>query len=100
MKRPVAMKRPAPFGWRVGEDGDLVAVPEQQAAIAEQRNQMYYEFWKENHSAAHEVGMHAMDHQHDAQQADQLATLAQQTQASDQLHQTAMAENQPSPPAS
>ena len=66
----------------------------------QERQQMYYEFWKENHSAAHEVGMQAMDHQHDAQQADQLATLAQQTQASDQLHQTAMAENQPSPPAS
>ena len=45
---------------------------------ASERQQMYYEFWKENHSAAHEVGMQAMEHQHDAQQADQLQQLAAQ----------------------
>jgi Phage P22-like portal protein len=61
----------------------------------QERNQMYYEFWKENHSAAHEVGMQAMDHQHDAQQASQLAALQQQTQASDQLHQQMMASQEP-----
>lgn len=43
-----------------------------------ERNQMYYEFWKENHSAAHDVGLQAMDHQHDAQQSAQLAKLQQQ----------------------
>ena len=63
-----------------------------------ERNQMYYEFWKENHSAAHDVGLQAMEHQHDAQQAQQMATLQQQTQASDQLHQQTMAA-QPQPAA-
>ena len=43
-----------------------------------ERQQMYYEFWKENHSAAHDVASQAMEHQHDAQQAEQLATLQQQ----------------------
>lgn len=43
-----------------------------------QRNQMYYEFWKENHSSAHEVGMQAMEQQHDAQQAQQLQALQAQ----------------------
>jgi hypothetical protein len=66
----------------------------------QERQQMYYEFWKENHSAAHETGMQAMEHQHDAEQASQLATLQQQTQASDQLHQQSMAQNQPAQPAS
>ena len=45
----------------------------------QERNQMYYEFWKENHGAAHEVGMQAMEHQHDAQQQQQMATLMQQS---------------------
>jgi hypothetical protein len=70
------------------------------AQSEQERNQMYYEFWKENHSAAHETGMQAMDHQHDAQQADQLATLAQQTQASDQLHQQTMANQAQEQPGS
>ena len=43
-----------------------------------ERQQMYHEFWVENHSAAHEVGMQAMEQQHDAQQAQQMATLQQQ----------------------
>ena len=29
-----------------------------------ERQQMYYEFWKENHGAAHDVGMEAMQQQH------------------------------------
>lgn len=45
----------------------------------QQRNQMYAEFWKENHGAAHEVGMQAMEHQHDAQKTEQQATLAAQS---------------------
>ena len=43
-----------------------------------ERQQMYHEFWVENHGAAHEVGMQAMEQQHDAQQAQQMATLQQQ----------------------
>jgi hypothetical protein len=44
-----------------------------------QRQQMFATFWKENHSAAHEVGLQAMDHQHSAEQSAQQATLAAQT---------------------
>jgi hypothetical protein len=39
-----------------------------------------------------------MDHQHDAEQAQQLQKLQQQSQASDQLHDQTMAEQaQPEP---
>lgn len=56
----------------------LVAEIAAKAQDANQRQQMYYEFWKENHGAAHDVGLQAMEHQHDAQQADQLQKLQQQ----------------------
>lgn len=95
---------------QIKEDGDnqraqlandikvLLAEVSTKAQSESERQQMYYEFWKENHSAAHEVGQQAMDHQHEAEQAQQMATLQQQTQASDQLHQQAMQDQaQPQP---
>ena len=42
---------------------------------------MYETYWKENHTAAHEAGLQAMEYQHDAQQQQQLATLAAQNPA-------------------
>ncbi len=56
----------------------LLAEITAKAQSTTERQQMYYEFWKENHSAAHEVGQQAMEHQHDAQQAEQLQKLQQQ----------------------
>lgn len=46
---------------------------------AAQQQQMYETFWKENHSAAHEVGKQAMEHQHEAQESAQQRELAAQT---------------------
>jgi hypothetical protein len=57
----------------------LIAEISAKAQDTNQRMQMFQEFWKENHGAAHEVGMQAMEHQHDAQQQEQLATLAAQS---------------------
>ena len=88
---------------QIKEDGDnqraqlandikvLLAEVSTKAQSESERQQMYYEFWKENHGAAHEVASQAMEHQHEAQQTQQMATLQQQTQASDQLHQQTMA---------
>jgi hypothetical protein len=44
----------------------------------QQRQQMYQEFWKENHGAAHEVGQQAMEHQHAMELASQQAALQPQ----------------------
>jgi Phage P22-like portal protein len=47
----------------------------------QERQQLYETFWKENHGAAHEVGLQAMEHQHEAQQTAQQIQLAQATAA-------------------
>ena len=56
----------------------LIAETTAKTQHVSQQQQMYETYWKENHTAAHEAGLQAMEHQHDAQQADQLATLQQQ----------------------
>jgi hypothetical protein len=60
-----------------------------------ERQQMYKEFWIEQHGAAHEVGMEAMQHQHATAQATQQAALGAQSQAADQIHEQSMAAQQP-----
>jgi hypothetical protein len=57
----------------------LLAEISAKSQSASERQQMYYEFWKENHGAAHEVGMQAMEHQHEAQESAQARELAAQT---------------------
>jgi hypothetical protein len=81
----------------------LIAEITAKAQDQNQRMQMYETFWKENHNAAHDVGIQAVDHAHEhsiadkqaqiaaSQQAAQAAT-ASQSQASDQAHQSAMAQ--------
>jgi hypothetical protein len=56
----------------------LLAEISAKAQSASERAQMYQEFMIENHGAAHEAALQAMQHQHDAQQAAQLAKLQQQ----------------------
>ena len=56
----------------------LIAETTAKTQHVSQQQQMYETYWKENHTAAHEAGLQAMEHPHDAQQADQLATLQQQ----------------------
>ena len=43
----------------------------------QQRDLMFQKFWEENHGAAHEAGLQAMQHQHDAEQTQQNIALAQ-----------------------
>lgn len=59
----------------------------------QQRDQLYQQFWLENHGAAHDVGLQAMQHQHDAQQQQQMATLQQQSAAAEQASQPAQQQN-------
>lgn len=69
----------------------LIALIEAKTQNATQEQQMYQQFWIENHGAAHEAAMQAQQHAHEkvtAAQADQQATATQQ---SDQAHQAAMA---------
>ncbi len=83
--------------WRFQLGNDLKALIAEVSTKAQQlseRHQLYQKFWEENHSAAHEAGMQAVQHAHEAEQTKQMATLQQQTQASDQLHQQTMAEQQ------
>jgi hypothetical protein len=76
----------------------LIAEISAKAQDSAERVQMYKEFWLENHGAAHDVGMQATEHEHAQALAQQQATLAAQTQASDQLHQQTMAAQQPASP--
>jgi len=62
----------------------LLAEIAAKSQAASERQQMYQEFWIENHSAAHEAGMQAQDHHHAQELAQQTATL-----------QAQQAENQP-----
>ena len=57
----------------------LIAEITAKSQDASERQQMYYEFWKENHGAAHEAGLQAMEHQHEAQESAQARELAAQT---------------------
>jgi hypothetical protein len=57
----------------------LIAEISAKSQSQSERAQMYETYWKENHTAAHEAGLQAMEHQHDAQQQQQLATLAAQS---------------------
>jgi hypothetical protein len=56
----------------------LIAETTAKTQHVSQQQQMYETYWKENHTAAHEAGLQAMEHQHDAQQAEQLQKLQQQ----------------------
>jgi len=57
-----------------------------------ERQQMYKEFWLENHGAAHEAGMQAQDQQHAQELAQQNATLQAQTAQSQPAGQQAQAQ--------
>jgi hypothetical protein len=69
----------------------LIAEIGAKAQDAEQRNQMYAEFWKENHSAAHDVALQKDQQEHDASQAQ----LAARNAASQQAQQLAAQQAQP-----
>jgi hypothetical protein len=75
----------------------LIAEIQTKAQSDSERMQMYKEFWIENHSAAHEVGMQAADQEHQQSLASQQAATAAQSQASDQIHQQTMAAQEPQP---
>ena len=53
----------------------LLAEIAAKSQAASERQQMYQEFWLENHGAAHEAGMQAEEHQHAQELAQQSATL-------------------------
>lgn len=76
----------------------LIAEIGTKAQAESERNEMFREFWIENHQAAHESGMQAVDHEHQQSLAQQQAANAAQTQASDQAHQQTMAENKQESP--
>lgn len=69
----------------------LIAEITAKSQHAQQEQQMFETFWKENHGAAHEAGLQAMEHQHDAQQTDQKIALAQAMAPPDQAGQGASA---------
>ena len=70
----------------------LVALITAKNQNAQQEQEMYKEFWLENHRAAHEVGMQAADHEQAQDLATQQASTAAASQVSDQAHQQTMAE--------
>lgn len=70
----------------------LIAEIQTKAQSDAERVQMYKEFWIENHTAAHEVGMQAADHEQAQTLADKAAANASLGQASDQAHQQTMAD--------
>lgn len=69
----------------------LLAEIATKAQSESERNQMYYEFWKENHNAAHEHGMQVADQMHEQNLAQQAAATAAQSQSADQAHEVGMA---------
>ena len=70
----------------------LIAEIQTKAQSDSERLQMYKEFWLENHGAAHESGMQAVEQEHEQALADKQAATAAAQQASDQTHQQTMAE--------
>ena len=70
----------------------LIAEIQSKAQSESERNQMYKEFWLENHKAAHDVGMQAAEQEHQQALAQQSAASQQAQQASEQAHQQTMAE--------
>ena len=92
---------------KMKEDGDnlraqlandikvLLAEIAAKAQSQSERQQMYQEFWLENHGAAHEFAMQQDQQAHDADQA-QLAQQASQQQAA--LAGQGQAQGQPQPP--
>jgi chorismate mutase len=75
----------------------LIAEIQTKAQSESERNQIYKEFWLENHKAAHEVGMQAAEQEHQQSLATQVAANASAQQTSDQVHQQTMAQ-QAQPP--
>lgn len=69
----------------------LIAEISSQAQDMAQRQEMFITFWKENHGAAHEIGMEKEKQAHEHSLADKAAANASVTQASDQGHESAMA---------
>lgn len=59
-----------------------------------ERNEMYKQFWLENHGAAHEFGMQKDQHQHEHSIADKQAQIAQAQQAT-QIAADSQAKQQP-----
>lgn len=70
----------------------LVAEITAKSQSESERNQMYQEFWMENHKAAHEVGLQATEHEH---AKDLTAQQAQHTQ--DAAAQAASLQPEPEP---
>lgn len=62
----------------------LIALIEAKTQNATQEQQMYQQFWLENHGAAHDVGMQATQHAHEKDQA--TAAAQQASQQSQQEH--------------
>jgi hypothetical protein len=69
----------------------LIAEINTKAQSERERQQMYQEFWMEQHGAAHELGMQKDQQQHDAGMAAQSNQADQQSQAADQSHDVGMA---------
>lgn len=70
----------------------LVAEIQSKAQDQSQRTEMFMEFWKENHGAAHEQAMQKDQQAHDQQMAQAADLQASQSQAADQAHQATMAQ--------
>lgn len=69
----------------------LIAEINTKAQSEMERQQMYKEFWMEQHGAAHDLGMQKDQQQHEAGMAAQNQAADQQTQAADQGHEVGMA---------
>ncbi len=72
----------------------LIAEIGAKSQAANERAQMYQEFWLENHGAAHELAMQKDQQSHDAQQAQQAAANQQQMAAQAQQQQPGSNGNQ------
>jgi hypothetical protein len=70
----------------------LIAEIQAKSQDTAERQQMYKEFWLENHTAAHEAGMQAEEHAHSAEMAQQAAIQ----QASQVQQEQAEAQSAPS----
>jgi hypothetical protein len=70
----------------------LVALIQAKNQNEVQEQQMYKEFWLENHKAAHEVGLTGMQHNQNMELAQQSAATDAQSQASDQAQEQTMAQ--------
>lgn len=61
----------------------LVALIGAKNQQAEQENEMYKQFWSENHNAAHETALQTMQHAHDSEQAQNAQAAAAQQSSQD-----------------